>query len=343
MQAMLVCIRKKDRRRKHVVIIDDINRLSRGVVVHWQLRQEPAKAGGIPESPSLEFGDDSDSVLIENMLAPVAQHQRQKNAEQTKSRMRARVMNGYCVLSRPPKGFEYEQAPRHRKLLVRSEPVASIIQVALEGYANGRFQTQVELKRFLEGQPAYPKDLPDGTICNQRVHDLLTQPLYAGYVETPSSGVPLCNGHHESLVSFETFKRIQKRLSETAKAPACKNINADFPLRGFVNCDDCDKPMTSCWSKSKTGAKRPYYMCKTEGCESYRKSIRRDELEGEFEAVLESLQPTKGWRKPCLRSFRISAPRRQRSRPKLMQIRPAREKIRSKRFWIGSWMRTAMP
>jgi site-specific DNA recombinase len=289
-QAMLRYIRKR-KNDPHIVIIDDVSRLARGLDAHLALRAAISDAGGVLQSPSIEFGEDSDSILVENMLASVSQHQRQKNAEQTKNRMRARVMNGYCVLARPPKGFRYEQTPGHRKLLVRDEPIASILQEAFEGYACGRFQTQVEVKRFLEGQPAYPKDLPDGTIRNQRIHDLLTQPLYAGYVEAPNWGVSLRKGQHEGLISFETFQRMQERLNGTAKAPARKDISADFPLRGFVHCDDCGTPMTACWAKSKTGVKHPYYMCKKKGCESYRKSIRRDELEGEFEALLQTLQP----------------------------------------------------
>ncbi|MEM8596841.1 MAG: zinc ribbon domain-containing protein, partial [Pseudomonadota bacterium] len=68
-------------------------------------------------------------------------------------------------------------------------------------------------------------------------------------------------------------------------------IDADFPLRGFVACDDCGGPLTSCWSTSKTGKKHPYYMCFRKGCGSYRKSIRRDRIEGAFEDLLASLTP----------------------------------------------------
>ena len=46
------------------------------------MRALVAEAGGKLQSPSLEFGEDSDSRLIENMLASVAQHQREKNTEQ---------------------------------------------------------------------------------------------------------------------------------------------------------------------------------------------------------------------------------------------------------------------
>ena len=61
-----------------VVIIDDISRLARGLEAHLQLRSDLLAAGGRLESPSIEFGEDSDSQLVENLLASVSQHQRQK-------------------------------------------------------------------------------------------------------------------------------------------------------------------------------------------------------------------------------------------------------------------------
>lgn len=291
MKEMLSFLKKHKKTAQHVVIIDDINRFSRDVMVHWQLRSKLSAAGGKLESPSIEFGDDSDAVLIENLLASVSQHQRQKNAEQTRNRMRARVLNGYHVFQAPV-GYRFERASGSGKILVRDEPVASILQEALEGFASGRFETQVEVKRFLESQPAYPKDLPNGEIRNQRIADVLTRVLYAGYVEVPHWDVSLRKGKHEGIISFETFERIQQRLKSGAKAPARKDISSDFPLRGFILCDDCQKPLTACWSKSRSGKKHPYYLCPTKGCASYRKSIRRDVLEGEFEDLICSLQPT---------------------------------------------------
>lgn len=110
-----------------VVIIDDINRFARDIVGHWQLRAMLAEAGGKLESPSIEFGDDSDSILVENLLASVSQHQRQKNGEQTKNRMRGRALNGYWVFRVPP-SFTFKRVTGHENLLVRDEPMASIIQ-----------------------------------------------------------------------------------------------------------------------------------------------------------------------------------------------------------------------
>ncbi len=281
----------KRRKEQTVVIIDDINRFSRDVVVHWKLRDLLEEAGGKLESPTMEFGEGSDSILIENMLASVSQHQRQKNGEQTTHRMRARLMNGYWVFS-APLGMKYEKTPGHGKLLVRDEPIASYIQEGLEGFASGRFETQGEVKRFFESCPEFPKDFADGTIRFERVARILRRVHYAGYVDKPEWNVSLRKGHHDGLVSMETWQAVQDRIDGDKRAPVRKDINADFPLRGFVCCNDCGNPLTANWSKSKTGKKHPYYLCFTKGCDSHRKSIRRDELEGAFGEYLKVLEPS---------------------------------------------------
>lgn len=104
--------------------------------------------------------------------------------------------------------------------------------------------------------------------------------------------IPLRKGKHEGLVSLETFQRAQDRIHGKAKVPARADIKADFPLRGFVLCGDCGKSLTACWSKSKTGAKHPYYQCFNKECESHRKSIPRAQIEGEFEKLLAGVTPS---------------------------------------------------
>ena len=287
----LLSFLQSDRRNPHVVIIDDITRFARKVSVHFELRETIARAGGILESPSVELRDDADGELHEYILASVSQHQSRKNAEQTRYRMQARLMNGYWTFAKP-KGYIYKAVKGQGKILVRDEPVASIIEETLVGFASGRFDSQIEVKRFLESQTGFPKDLPDGTIRHQRVKDLLKQPLYAGYLAAPKWDISLRKAQHEGLISFEVYQKIQQRLIEGANAPARKDMNADFPLRNFVLCGDCEKPLTACWSTSKTGKKHPYYLCFNKGCVSHRKSIQRDRVEAEFEKILEVMQPT---------------------------------------------------
>jgi site-specific DNA recombinase len=289
MERMLSVLRK-NRALAPVVIIDDISRLARGLEAHLKLRADISSAGGRLESPSIEFGEDSDSILVENLLASVSQHQRQKNGEQTLNRMRARTLNGYWCFAAPV-GYRYERRSGHGNILVRDEPNATYLAEALEGYATGRFDTQAEVKRFLESRPGFPTDLPGGQIRNQRINEYLTRVLYAGHIEVPHWKVSLRQGRHEGLISYATFLKIQERLKSGARGPARADISEDFPLRGFVACGCCGKPLTSCWSTSKTGKRHPYYLCFNRACDENRKSIPREAVEGEFVELLKGLEP----------------------------------------------------
>ncbi|WP_019960625.1 recombinase zinc beta ribbon domain-containing protein [Woodsholea maritima] len=102
----------------------------------------------------------------------------------------------------------------------------------------------------------------------------------------------LRKGQHEGLIDYTTFERIQERLNDKARAPARADIQEDFILRVLVACASCGHPLTASWSTSKTGKKHPYYECFKKGCSSRRKSIRRDVLEKDFEALVKALRPT---------------------------------------------------
>ena len=288
--AMLSYLKHHSASGEIIVIIDDISRLARDTRVHTDLRLAISLAGGKLESPSITFGEDSDSIFVENVLASASQHQRQKNGEQTKNRMRARAMNGYWVFHAPT-GYAYKKVSGHGKLLVRDEPLASIVQEALEGFASGRFETQGAVKRFLEAQPEYPCKTKDGHVRYEEVLRLLTRPHYAGYIEVPHWGVSLRKGHHEGLIDLQTFERIQSRIKGGVRAFTNTDIGEDFPLRGFTACASCRGPLTAGWSTGKSGKKHAYYHCFAKGCACRGKSIKRDVIEGQFGEVLQSLRP----------------------------------------------------
>ena len=289
--AMLSYLKHHSGTGEIAVIIDDISRLARDTRVHTDLRLAISLAGGKLESPSITFGDDSDSIFVENVLASASQHQRQKNGEQTKNRMRARVMNGYWVF-RAPTGYAYKRVAGHGLLLVRDEPLATIVQAALEGYASGRFQTQGEAKRYLQAQPEYPCKAPNGSVRYEEVLRLLTRPHYAGYIEAPQWGVPLRKGHHEGLIDLQTFETIQRRIKGGMRIFTSKDLGEDFPLRGYAVCAECSGPLTAGWSKSKTGKRHAYYFCFHRTCSCRGKSIKRDVIQEQFGVLLEGLRPS---------------------------------------------------
>lgn len=68
-------------------------------------------------------------------------------------------------------------------------------------------------------------------------------------------------------------------------------IRDDFPLRGFITCGCCGNTMTSCLSKGRN-SHYPYYLCYSKGCEQYGKSIRKEDMERDFEDILIQLRPS---------------------------------------------------
>jgi site-specific DNA recombinase len=78
----------------------------------------------------------------------------------------------------------------------------------LEGYASGRFQIKAEVKRFFEQFPAFPKDV-NGEVRNEHVNRILSRVIYAGHIQSDAMGVSLRPAHNESLISLETYQKIQ--------------------------------------------------------------------------------------------------------------------------------------
>ena len=288
MQAMIALLRKHRKHDPLVVIVYDITRIARDIDAHRALRKAIDAAGGKLESPTHEFRDDADGEMQELFLATISHHFRRKNAETVRNRMMARTMNGYWCFP-PPVGYRYKKVEGHGKLLVRDEPYATIVKDALEGYADGRFETKVEVHRFITSHLEWQHSSSSG-LSWQGVDDLLNRTLYAGYIDLPDWGLHMLRGRHEPLISLETFQAVQRRLKGVAKAPARKDINHEFPLRGFVTCGGCGKPLQGCLSKGRTRY-YPYYLCATKGCPDYGKSIQRDRVEEAFVDLLKQMRP----------------------------------------------------
>lgn len=161
-----------------------------------------------------------------------------------------------------------------------------------EAYASGRFETQAEVQRFLQNDPIFPKNR-FGTVHPQKVALILTQVLYAGHMSVPEWGMYRVPAKHEALITYETFLKIDERLhGRQPVAPDRQDHSEDFPLRGFVNCACCDRPMTAAWARGSNGTRYAYYWCFTKGCGQARKNIRKLDLESAFERLIDTVRPT---------------------------------------------------
>lgn len=280
--------------KPYAVIFDDLKRFARDTEFHLKLRREFAKRGALIECLNFRLEDTPEGKFIETVIAAQGELEREQNRRQVVQKMKARVESGFWVF-RAPVGYRYVTAESGGgKVLVPDEPLALVVREALEGYARGHFASQAEVQRFLERDPHFPKDRPDGSIRAMTVTRLLKKAVYAGYVEAPKWDVSLRKGRHNGLISFETHQRILDNLEGGARGPAArKDYNEDFPLRGFVLCDCCSRPMTAAWSKGKR-RHYAYYRCETRGCEAKSKSVPRAKMEDGFAEIMQRMRPAEG-------------------------------------------------
>lgn len=274
-------------REQVTVIIDHLDRVARSQKAYIDFSTRLHVRGAALASPSHTFGSRPEDLFLTDIMVSVASYQRESNKERVKNRQCARMMNGYYVFPAPP-GYKYTNDLVAGRVMARDEPRDVLVAEALESFASGRFESQADVQRFLSSSGAFGKS----GITGSRVKTLLKNILYTGYLERLEWGVTLREGRHPALISMQTYQRVQERLGLGAKTPYRKDLNTDFPLRGFVLCAACEQPMTAAWTTSGSKSKHPYYRCKNPACLLDGKSIRRQDIETAFEDALRQMKPS---------------------------------------------------
>ena len=183
--------------------------MPRDTEFHIKLRREFRRRNARIECLNFKFDDTPEGEFIETILAAQGQLEREQNGRQVKQKMKARLAAGYWCFHAPV-GYKYAKTKEHGKLIVPDENLAPVIVEAFEGYASGRFGSQAEVKRFFASSPHFPKPR-EGAVTQQRVTDILTNPLYAGVINKNDWGLSSVQGKHDPLVSPLLFRNVQDR------------------------------------------------------------------------------------------------------------------------------------
>ncbi|WP_299879427.1 recombinase family protein [uncultured Sulfitobacter sp.] len=287
---------------KFIILFDDLKRLARDRDYHFRLREAFRDRGAQIECLNYTFDETPEGEFVETIFAAQGQLERKQNGRQVAQKMRARMENGFWIHNAPV-GFRYKTEKFKGKVLVFDPPWDGVVREAFEGYASGRFQTQAEVKRFLETFPDFPFN-KNGQVKQQQVTRMLTQPVYTGHICSENYGINWLKAQHEPIVSLEVFDKVQERRAGFAKAPKRKNIGDAFALRGIAICACCDVPLRSSFSRGKLGKLYPYMLCQTKGCDAYGKSIKRDQIENDVGEIIKSLQPDQSVIRMMAKMFR---------------------------------------
>ena len=126
-------------------------------------------------------------------------------------------------------------------------------------------------------------------LTKQTLNIILKNPLYAGWITGKLLGEEKVRGNFEPLVSQELFDKVQAvRLGKQPTITPHLRNHPDFPLRLFLRCGACGRPLTASWSRGN-GGKYGYYRCPRKGCGEV--NIRKEQLEELFGKYLERLKP----------------------------------------------------
>ena len=223
---------------------------------------------------------------MEGVLAAFAQFDNDVRSDRTRAGMRAALELGRWTFPAP---LGYLNAPKWSgRSLVHDPDRAELVKRAFEALATGRYTKQEVIARATAAGLRTRKNL---TLSPQSFGQMMRNPIYVGKVESPDYGVSV-QGDFEPIVDEATFFRAQAVLDGRIVVTGPRQRNhPDFPLRGFVRCDVCGRPLTGSWSKGRNGH-YAYYHCQRQ-CRAV--NVSKATLEGAFVDELVLLQPTPGY------------------------------------------------
>ena len=270
----------------HFVVVYNLTRFAREKYDHFALRAHLNSLGISLRSATEPIDDTSTGKLMEGVLAAFAQFDNDVRSDRTRAGMKAALELGRWTFPAP---LGYLNAPKWSNAsLVHDPERAPLVRQAFEDLATGQYTKQDVIARATAAGLRSRKGL---TLSPQSFGQMMRNPIYAGKVESPDYGVST-KGNFEPLVDETTFYRAQAVLDGRIVVTGPRQRNhPDFPLRGFVRCETCGRPLTGSWSKGRNGH-YAYYHCQKQ-CRAV--NVSKAVLEGAFADELALLQPSAGY------------------------------------------------
>ena len=280
-------------KERHVVLFFDVKRLAREIVDFGLTRRRIENKGHVIATCQNGVLDQSPyEHLSTGMQVLNGQYEREMGALRVKEFMFERAQQGYWQFQ-APWGFTFV-GKNKEKNLVAEEPSASIIRQAFEDYANGKLEQITDVRDFLNIKR---RELGMGCYSMTQTTDLLKNQMYTACFPFPKWKIPTqVWAHIEPIIDMETFQLAQDRIYNRKRFHKNKynKDNPVFPLKGYVVCAGCGRPLTASHSTGRHGKSYGYYQCQNKNC-GCRKDmyIQPQVIHEDFEALLAHITPAK--------------------------------------------------
>jgi DNA invertase Pin-like site-specific DNA recombinase len=271
------CREHKDMIR--AVVVWKIDRLSRHTFHYLKIKEEELAQCQI-HSVTEPFQDDASGELLETMLAGFARFDNRVRGDRTRAGMKARLQAGEWTHDVP---LGYTRNSGGIQICPDTGP---LVRKIFELYGSGTY-SQAEILRKITDLGLRTKK--GNKLTPQSLNNIVRNRFYAGWIVSKVLGPEPVRGNFEPLVEQELFDRVQAiRLGKQPKMVPRQRSNPEFPLRAFVHCGGCGKPLTGGWPL-KGNRNYAYYWCYCKDCRSV--SVRKDKLEELFCQHLDMLRP----------------------------------------------------
>jgi len=269
--------------RVRYFLVYDLSRFARSVRDQTRLVDELEALGVALRTVAMPLDDRAHGKLVANLLGGINQFQSDLASEKISATM-ADVARHGRLPHRAPIGYRNGRDETGRKVIEPDPERAALVARAFELAAGGAGVQAIaaELARLgLRSQAGR-------VLRAQDVHRVLRNRFYRGDVVSRRHGFEV-PGEHEALVGRELWERAQRRRggAVAARREARPAVVERWPLRGWVRCSGCGKPVTAALSRGRHGGQWGYYFCWSPGCRSA--SARADLLEGALERELAGL------------------------------------------------------
>jgi site-specific DNA recombinase len=277
---------RKNKGTVQFVVVFNLTRFAREKYDHFALRAHLKSLGISLRSATEPIDDTSTGKLMEGVLAAFAQFDNDVRSERTRGGMKAALELGRWTFLAP---LGYLNAPRATgKSLIPDPERAPLVRRAFQEFATGRFTKDEVLKNVNALGLTTRRGKP---VPSQTFDAMLRNRAYIAQIDVPDFGIST-RGDFEPLVTENVFFRVQAILDGRYEVTAPRQRNdPDFPLRGYVRCETCGKPLTASWSKGRSDY-YAYYHCRGR-CRAV--NISKTKLEELFVNELTRLQPTPGF------------------------------------------------
>jgi DNA invertase Pin-like site-specific DNA recombinase len=271
----------KNKGRIDFFVVDSLNRFARQMEDHHYVKRILAGLGIRLMSATQQFEESPEGHLHENMVVSLAQYDNESKGKLTMDRMKAAVNRGRWTFP-PPIGYK-----KGTSNLEHDEQKAPFVRMAFELYATGAYQREQVLRKVNAAglRTRKGKKLSSQTLCN-----MLKNPLYSGRIVVPRWGIDR-PGNFKPIVSEALFLQVQGVLAGKGKGVEVRlSQNPDFPLRPWVKCSKCNRPLTASNTvKKPSQTKYPFYWCRHTDCKFI--SCRKEKIEASFIELMRFLQP----------------------------------------------------